>query len=676
MKKRFVLTLLTIAAIVCMLAISVSATEINGVHYNLNISNQTAEVSTDNKTSTTTIVTIPSTVEYEGVTYMVTSIASSAFSGNNSMVELRILSEYITAIPFGMISNTYSSGTLKKIYVDFTNIKTIAEAGFNPSSETNGNSPKQNSFFYYDAKAFSENGSDILITAPDFSNTSTIGQAAFQGANFEKLTIPAHMPFSSQMFRMSTIKELVIEGEDRETFGYYCFAACTSLEKITVKSRNLLKIQSDTFTHCKNVKEIYIDLSKCTSIGGSAFVFSHQYDAGNTTTQWYNLEGEKVIDLSSVEKLENSCFASSNIGSAKIAWPKALTTLADQAFRRCNITQPMLINAAEGVTLSLPFWCFHGNSPSILVCNEGVTSTSLSFSKTTAIFLADSIKIARNDGCFRDGSTLYCKSITDDSYAIDSKHCTVVPITSGTIANYGLCGFVATITANEENIVIGQVNHTTSDAINNAYCPVGKVTETTCKFCDYITHSIDGETIEPKVHEYVLVGSITYVNFFDMGYKTNKCQCGDEKTSDTATENAIFVLRGISYSEFADKDGNFSVTQGYCVNRTAYENYINSGKSLEYGLVVAGKNVVGTQPLTVEDGKVCAVSEKAYLSKQSMLPHDYINIKVTGISPTNNGAEIIMCMFIFNGENISYLNNIDGVAAQSTTANTVVLNLQ
>ena len=125
--------------------------------------------------------------------------------------------------------NTYN-GALEKIYIDFSNITSIGSAALNPSDQGNGNNPMLNNFYYYDAKAFLKDGSSVVITDPDFSNCTSIGSAAFQGANFEKLTIPAAVQLKGQMFRMSTIKELVVEGEDREVIELYVFQSCKSLQ--------------------------------------------------------------------------------------------------------------------------------------------------------------------------------------------------------------------------------------------------------------------------------------------------------------------------------------------------------------------------------------------------------------------------------------------------------------
>ena len=140
MKKKLLFALSVLALRVCALAISVSAAEINGVYYDLDAKNGVATVSKENKTSTFEIAEIPSTFTHESVEYKVTKIENDAFAGNKTVKEIRILSEYITKIPYGMIASTHG-GALEKIYINFSQITSYDSAALNPSTQTNGNSP-------------------------------------------------------------------------------------------------------------------------------------------------------------------------------------------------------------------------------------------------------------------------------------------------------------------------------------------------------------------------------------------------------------------------------------------------------------------------------------------------------------------------------------------------------
>ena len=681
MKKKLLLVVAMVSLLVFILAIATSATEINGVHYTLDAKNQVATVNKDNKTAQTEIVTIPSVITYEGVEYKVTKIQDNAFDSNKIVKEIRILSEHITAIPYGMIANTYN-GALVKIYIDFSNITSFAGAALNPSNQTNGNSPYVNNFYYYDAKAFLETGADVVITEPDFSNCTSIGNAAFQGANFEKVTIPASVAIGNQMFRCCTMKELVIEGENRESMSYYNFQACKQLKKITIKSRNLKSIANDNFANCTAVEEIYIDLSKCQEVGSCAFTFASSYDSGQTRVQWYNLEGEKIVDLSSMQNFKDRCFSSANIGSAKIIWPKAIKLLEDQAFRKCNINQPMMINAAEGVTLKLHYWAFNGNSPTILLCNAGVTETAARFTGTTAVFLAPSLNITDSGRGFNGASTLYTFGLTSGSYVPKESEATVINISAGNIYNYGACGIVGEVTVGGEKVTVGKVAHTTVDNIDNSLCPVGKVTVTSCKFCEYAAYSIDGVATERKEHEYTLVGSIVYADYFQMGFKTTKCQCSAEMAADTATEAPLFVSIGYSVSTFADKNGNFAITQGFGINLDAVNAYLECVPDFAFGVVATVGN---NNPISVLDGEIaydanviCAPISRVVDGKV-VVAHDYFEIKVSGIPgpDTDKGDKrdvpVVFNGYVVDGGEVYYLSgNTTYESAQGITYNQAV----
>jgi hypothetical protein len=75
MKKQ----LLSLVLMMLPLAVS-AAIEIDGIFYNLNAENQTAEVTHGNKKYLGDIV-IPASVTSDGVTYSVTSIGEEAFEG-------------------------------------------------------------------------------------------------------------------------------------------------------------------------------------------------------------------------------------------------------------------------------------------------------------------------------------------------------------------------------------------------------------------------------------------------------------------------------------------------------------------------------------------------------------------------------------------------------------------
>ena len=674
MKKRIFLMIAIIVMLASVLAVSVSAAEYtdeNGIKYSTS-SDGTAKVIDSRKTFTGSEAIIKETITVGGVEYTVTTIAYDTFSGLANLETI-----YFPPTITHINGYTYSGcANLKNVYVNFENLVVVGNRALTTCTNSNGDNGTRKDINFYDPSEYGKENPQAVVTA-NFKSITKIGEAAMQGLNVQHLILGENLEsMAKQCFRHSTMSTLKINSTKLTSLYHFSFNACLNLKEIEILSQPTY-IENDLFSGCVAVESIKIDLSKCETIKGSAFEFSTgcQGSGVNNVAVWYNLEGERVVDLSSCKILGSESFGTSNIGSAKIIWPTALETLDDQAFRKANITGPVLINAAEGKTLNLPYWCFNGNNPSIIICNEGVTSVDIKVSGTTAVFLAPSIKITQKDASFTNGSTLYCYSLTDDSKVPSASNCTTITITDGVINNYGACGFAADVVTADGTVTVGEISHKTTTAIDNTLCPMGKVNVTLCQRCDYEAYSIDGAEVEKKEHNYTLIGSISYINFYEMGYKTTKCECGAEKNNDVATEAAIFILKGVSFSEYKDANGKYSAVQGYEINQASYSAYIASGKTLDFGFVASIAGVTGTQPLKVENGKVSAVNEaKTILVEQGRIAHNYFNIKVSGFSAAQNGLELVMCLFVYDGESVYYLNNIDG-KTQSTIADTVTVNI-
>ncbi len=660
MKKKILLGALIAIAVMCLFAISISATEIDGVHYSLNDSQLTAEVSRDNQSSTTAIVEIPSTVEYGGKTYKVNSIKYGAFEGNTSIKELRILSEHITTIPNGMIANTYTNTEFTKIYVDFSRITQINQAGFNPSNQTNGNSPQENPFYFYDAKAFLADGSDVVVECPDFSNCTSIGQAAFQGAKFKKVVIPdgCELSTSGQMFRNSTIEELEVLGTTtRTTIGTYSFQGCPNLKKIKIESP-VTNYSSSVFSSNKALTEFYIDLSKTVSVDGQAFNFSGSYDGGCTTVQWYNIKGEKMVDLSSMEYIKGGrgAFSSSNIGSAeKIVWPKALKQLDNQAFRKCNINVPMYFNAAEGVELSVGDYVMDGNTPPIVVLGEGVISYNGGIKNTIVISLADSIEFGTT-AANASGSTFYYKATTSD---LSKAKFTSVIISAATCQTFKGCGLVATATpVGGETLTFNYYEHKYSEAPDNTVCPAGSVVIHTCIGCGDTYKVTDEDAYISDTHEFnvengATIINIVYENYFAKGVITKACaHCDATTTPDIEVESASPMFAPLGYSMSEEESNVKFVAHFVQANSDAIKAYENiTGKEVRYGVLGAIADE-SCNPLEVDENGAIITKPGAVYANMTDTDYTKITIRINRIS---SGAKVHCGAYVIVDNVLSYI---------------------
>ena len=129
--------------------------------------------------------------------------------------------------------------------------------------------------------------------------------------------------------------------------------------------------------------------------------------------------------------------------------------------------------------------------------------------------------------------------------------------------------------------------------------------------------------------------------------------CGAGTTEKTIAP--IFENLGFSTSEIPDVTGKSSITLGYKINYDAYEEYLEYG-TFEFGLVLSAVEVVGNEPLVIENGQVVKASQRVLTVKQSELICDYVDFKLIGIDSSFNGKELIMSMYTYNGSEIDYLN--------------------
>ena len=139
----------------------------------------------------------------------------------------------------------------------------------------------------------------------------------------------------------------------------------------------------------------------------------------------------------------------------------------------------------------------------------------------------------------------------------------------------------------------------------------------------------------------------------------------------TKTIAPIFKFVGTSVSEYKDINGNYSISVCYKVDKEAYEAFLEYG-TLSYGLVASAVNVTGNKPLKVENGSVLSIdSSKTFTVAQEALAHSYVELKISGITAASNGAELIMAMYVYDGNSIYYMNK----DTQKETADPVVVNV-
>ena len=672
MKKKILIIAMLVAIIACFLVISASAVEVDGVHYTLDEANGTATVNTENQTAQKTVFEIPSEITVGEKSYKVTKIENRAFANNPTVVEIRILSEYITEIPEAMFVNTAS--TLNKVFIDFSKITKIPYYGLNVSQERNDRTPIAclDTFRFYDAKAYIADKSEVVITNPDFSNLTVLGDSAFQNcAKFDTIILPPAVIIQQQSLRNTTAQHVKVMGEIQSIPTHF-LAGAKNLRTVEFSSRSIKRVNSSAVTTgSKTLEWIKIDLSKCETFDGSCFIFSTAYDHGNTTTIWYDLDGNRRVDLSSAKIINGQSFASTNLGGSgqtEIIWPQALNSIQNQAFRRCNIGGIMYINGAPGVTLSLQDYNLHENKPTLVILGPGVTKIEGQLEAAcTVVALADTIELTRSAGVFKypSESTLYCKNAT---FAHESRP-NIVYFTSGTINYTKFCGITADLVVDGQTIRVGNENHSYIEGeYDNTVCPINNFKTHTCSKCEGTKLVSDIDGLVPTNHNHNVKFAIDYADYTQNGIITFKCEACDSKiTEQEATAQAIFEYLGFSLK--ADKSGSICI--GYSVNETAANEYALVNTSFTFG-VVGYIPVANENPLVVVDGKAVA-SEPQYTIQADITSHttSAFDFVIAGFEG-NTDVSLVMCAYVCDGESIYYLNidQTTNEVAQSTSATT------
>lgn len=216
MKRKL---LLILAALLPLMA-SADAVEIDGIFYNLQSKNKSAEVTHPHKYHKvhSGALNIPASVTYEGVEYSVTSIGELAF-------HLDSLTTVTIPNSVTEIGESAFEGCRSLISVTIPN--SVTEIG---------------------EEAFKNCRSLTSVTLPN--SVTEIGKEAFMSCeSLTSITIPS----TNEVFDI----------------GEGAFMFCESLTSVTFLSNKVNSIWSDAFRGCKNLTSVTID--GCAIIRGDAF---------------------------------------------------------------------------------------------------------------------------------------------------------------------------------------------------------------------------------------------------------------------------------------------------------------------------------------------------------------------------------------------------------------------
>jgi hypothetical protein len=325
------------------------AVEIDGIWYEMISTNKVKEAKVCWATDENNIV-IPETVEYEGITYRVTSIKEGAFARKN-LVSITI-PKSVKSIGLGAFTECWS---LESVHI--TDIEAWCKIPFD--------------YYYYDHEEYVEkyvsnplyyashlfvNGEEIKDLVIPISVTS-IGKYTFQRFMFSSVTVcitDFSAYFNNKLLEQirsyigapirladkegNEIKEFIIP-DDMSTIDNRAFSGCSGLTSITIPA-SVMTIGEGAFSGCSGLASIIIP-NNVTSIGSGAFFGCSgltNINIGNSITSIGIGAFSGCSGLTSIElhcKEIGSWF--SGLSSIKdVVLGNGVTSIGNDAFDRCS----------------------------------------------------------------------------------------------------------------------------------------------------------------------------------------------------------------------------------------------------------------------------------------------------------------------------------------------------
>ena len=312
--------------------------QIGDLYYNLDATSKTAEVTSQPSGKYSESITIPASVEYNSVTYTVTSIGSGAFSDCSSLTSVTI-GNSVTSIGMGAFSGC-------------SGLTSISVAMGNTVYDSRNN-----------CNAIIETATNTLMSGCQktiiHNSVTSIGYGAFSGCTgLTSITIPNSVTCIRDyaFYNCSSLTAITIPNSVT-SIGYGAFSGCTGLTSITIPN-SVTSIGESAFSGCVKLTSVTINSD---GIMGKSYAYHSslidifgeqvkQYIIGNSVT---SIGGSAFYICSSLTSVtipnsvtsigERASYGCSSLTAITI--PNSVTSIGDRAFYHCRGLTSVTIEA-------------------------------------------------------------------------------------------------------------------------------------------------------------------------------------------------------------------------------------------------------------------------------------------------------------------------------------------
>lgn len=355
--NKFLFLLATV--MFCQLSSFSKSIEIDGIYYDLDDSNKTAEVTYppgNNLKYYTGIINIPETIQYQNNNYSVTSIGIQAFWAQD--ITNVILPKTIKDIKYRAFKSTVNLKNI--VFSNEGNLKTIGyEAFYSCKSLTNISFPKSLETIEHNAFEYCSSLKTI-----DFASVRNIDKAAFKGCeSLTDIVIPSSVvTIGDFCFNGCSQLKRVTIGEAVEYIGPDAFLDDKLLEEVTFKSKILKELGYEAFRGCWALTDVRLPDS-LEKMGYGVFRFcvslKNIYLGQNLkdipSKAFEQSDIESITIPNSVESIGESAFIECLL-LKNVIFGNGLKSINDKAFYSCasleSIILPEPLESIGGGTFS------------------------------------------------------------------------------------------------------------------------------------------------------------------------------------------------------------------------------------------------------------------------------------------------------------------------------------